>query len=137
MPNRVIRFFLGLGLGICLAFTAAASEASDLPNVEKGFEVFCKSWMRLKNDFAVRKMQCRKDDQGYIAEYNGYSETFSARVKVSDPVKKVYVGILAYKEIRLQRQGKTQDAAKKGPFYVVSQLPVKEIFLYRDGKWLD
>ena len=137
MRSKIAQILFGLSLIIGLAVASGTSEAADLPPVETRFESFCKDWLQLKNDFAARKMQCRKAEQGYIAEYDGYSDTFITKVKVSDPVKNVYVGILAYNEVKLQHQGDTRDAAKKGPFVAVSQSPVKEIFLYRNGKWLD
>lgn len=137
MPNKIAQIFLGVSLIISLAAVTQAAEAADQPNAEKKFESFCRDWLQLKNDFAARKMQLKKADQGYIAEYDGYSDNFSTEVKVSDPVKNVYVGILGYKEVKLQHEGKTKEDAKKGPFNAVIKSPVKEIFLYRNGKWLD
>ncbi len=60
---------------------------------------------------------------------------YSTKVKIADPVKKTYVGILSYNEVKFQHHGKTPDAAKKGPFDIVSQSPVKAIFMYRNGQW--
>ena len=137
MPSKIAQILFGVSLIIGLAVLPGTALAADSLNPEKIFESFCRDWLKLKNAFAARKMQCRKAAQGYIAEYDGYSDTFRTEVKVSDPVKKVYVGILVYNEVKLQHEGQTLDDAKKGPFNEVSQSPVKEIFLYRNGKWLD
>ena len=120
---------------LCLAVLPGAVRASDGQAVEKHFESFCKEWMQIVKDFAARKMQYRKDDQGFIAEYDGYSDNFSTKVKIADSAKKTYIGILSYNEVKFQHQGMTPDAAKKGPFDIVSQSPVKAIFMYRNGQW--
>jgi hypothetical protein len=120
---------------LCLALLPGAVRASDSQAVEKHFESFCKEWMQIVKDFAARKMQYRKADQGFIAEYDGYSDNFSTKVKIADSAKKTYVGILSYNEVKFQHQGKTPDSAKKGPFDIVSQSPVKAIFMYRNGQW--
>ena len=114
------------------------SKAADLTLVEKSFVSFCKGRLQLKNEFAARQMQCRKaNGGGYVAEYEGFSDSFSTRIKVADPAKDVYVGILAYSELKLQHHGSTMADAKRGPFSEISHSPIKEIFLYRNGKWLD
>ena len=120
---------------LCLAVLPGAVRASDGQAVEKHFESFCKEWMQIVKDFAAKKMQYRKADQGFIAEYDGYSDNFSTKVKIADSAKKTYIGILSYNEVKFQHQGMTPDAAKKGPFDIVSQSPVKAIFMYRNGQW--
>ena len=120
---------------LCLAVLPGAARASDSQAVEKRFESFCKEWMQIVKDFAAKKMQHRKADQGFIAEYDGYSDNFSTTVKLADPAKKTYVGILSYNEVKFQHHGTTPAAAKKGPFDIVSQSPVKAIFMYRNGQW--
>jgi hypothetical protein len=119
----------------CLAVVPGAVAASDQPGVDKRFEAFCKDWLKTVNNFAAKKMQYKKVDRGFIAEYDGYSDTVSTRVKIADPVKKTYVGILTYNEVKFQNHGQTPDAAKQGPFDVVSQSPVTAIFMYRNGEW--
>jgi hypothetical protein len=112
-----------------------AVRASDGDAVEKRFESFCKDWMQTVSKFALKKMHCRKADLGFIAEYDGYSDNFTTKVKTADPVKKTYIGILTYSEVKFQHNGKTPDEAKKGPFEIMSQSPVKAIFMYRNGQW--
>jgi len=137
---RARRYFVKLGLAgiVCLALAVpGAAWASDSQTPELRFESFCKEWMQNVKNFAFKKMQYRKVDQGFIAEYDGYSEEYSTKVKIADPLKKTYLGILCYSEVKYQHQGKTQDAAKQGPFDIVSQSPVKAIFMYRNGQWLN
>ena len=119
----------------CLAVVPGAVAASDQPAVDKRFESFCQEWLQTVNNFAAKKMQYRKAPEGFIAEYDGFSDTLSTRVKIADPVKKTYVGILTYNEVKFQHHGQTPDAAKQGPFDVVSQSPVTAIFMYRNGEW--
>ena len=125
------------GLFCCAFAVPGPAGASDSQTVEKRFEYFCKDWMQNVNRFASRKLHYRQVGQGFIAEYDGYSKTYSTEVKLADPSSKTYVGILCYNEVKFQHHGLTPDAAKKGPFGIVSQSPVKAIFMYRDGKWLD
>jgi len=120
---------------LCSALLPGAVRASDSQAVEKRFESFCKEWMQIVTIFAAKKMQYRKADQGFIAEYDGFSDTYSTRVKIADPAKKTYLGILSYNEVKYRHHGMTPDAAKKGPFDIVSQSPVKAIFMYRNGQW--
>lgn len=125
------------GLVCCALAVPGAVGASDSQTVEMRFESFCKDWMQNVQRYAPKKMHYRKASQGFIAEYDGCSESFSTKVKVADAAKKTYVGILCYNEVKFQHHGQTPDAAKKGPFGIVSQSPVKAIFMYRNGKWLD
>jgi hypothetical protein len=134
LKNRIILWCLLVGM-LCMAALPVEAAASDQPAVDKRFESFCKEWLQTVNNYAARKMQFKKVDQGFIAEYDGYSETLSTRVKIADPAKKTYVGILTYNEVKLQHHGQTPDAAKQGPFDVVSQSPVTAIFMYRNGEW--
>jgi hypothetical protein len=120
---------------LCLAVLPGAARASDSHAVEKHFESFCKEWMQIVKDFAAKKMQYRKADQGFIAEYDGFSDEYSTKVKIADSAKQTYIGILSYNEVKFQHHGMTPDAAKKGPFDIVSQSPVKAIFMYRNGQW--
>lgn len=130
------RFFKLCLLGmLCIAVVPGTARSSDNQVVEKRFESFCKEWMQIVKNFAAKKMQYRKADQGFIAEYDGFSDTYSTQVKIADYEKKTYVGILSYKEVKFKHHGKTPDAAKKGPFDIVSQSPVKAIFMYRNGQW--
>jgi hypothetical protein len=133
LANRLI-FWCLIGM-FCLAALPGAAGAADQPSVDKRFESFCREWLHIVNNFAAKKMQFKKVDRGFIAEYDGYSDTLSTRVKIADPVKKTYVGILTYNEVRFQHHGQTPDAAKQGPFDVVSQSPVTAIFMYRNGEW--
>ena len=119
----------------CLPYLPVAAAASDQLSVDKRFESFCREWLQTVNNFAAKKMQYKKVDQGFIAEYDGYSDTLSTRVKIADPAKKTYVGILTYNEVKFQHHGQTLDAAKQGPFDVVTQSPVTAIFMYRNGEW--
>jgi len=135
MPAKKRLFELCLFGMLCLALVPGAVRASDSLTVEKGFESFCKEWMQIVTKFAAKKMQYRKADQGFIAEYNGFSDTYSTKVKLADAAKKTYVGILSYNEVKFRHHGITPDAAKKGPFDIVSQSPVKAIFMYRNGQW--
>lgn len=93
--------------------------------------------MQHVKSFALKKMHCRRDAEGFIAEYDGFSDAYSMKVKAADPAKKIYVGILCYNEVKYKRCGKTPDAARHGPFDIVRQSPVKAIFMYRNGQWLD
>ena len=119
----------------CLAVAPGAVAASEQPGIDMRFESFCKEWLKTVNNFAAKKMQYKKVDRGFIAEYDGYSDTLSTKVKIADPAKKTYVGILSYNEVKFQHHGQTPDAAKQGPFDVVSQSPVTAIFMYRNGEW--
>ncbi len=120
---------------LCIALAPGAVWAAEPQSVEKRFTTFCNDWMQTVSNFAFKKMHYRKVEQGFIAEYDGFSDTYSTQVKLADPAKKIYVGILSYNEVKYQRHGKTQDAAKQGPFDIVSQSPVKAIFMYRNGQW--
>jgi hypothetical protein len=122
-------------IGCLIVALAGRASASDQPDVDMRFETFCREWLQTVNSFAAKNMMYRKVDQGYVAEYTGYSDALSTMVKNADPVKKTYVGILTYNEVRLQHEGQTPDVAKRGPFYVVSQSPVKALFMYRNGRW--
>jgi hypothetical protein len=119
----------------CLADLPGVAGASDNQAVDRHFESFCQEWMQLVKNYASKKMQFRKVPDGFIAEYDGFSDTFSTNVKIADPAKKTYIGILSYNEVKLQHLGQTPDAAKQGPFDTVSQSPVKAIFMYRNGQW--
>lgn len=128
---------LGLAGIVCLALLPALAQASDSQIAELRFASFCRDWMQNVKSFALKKMHCRRVAQGFVAEYDGFSEAYSMKVKVADPVKKTFVGILCYDEVKYKRCGNTSDAAREGPFEIVSQSPVKAIFLYRNGQWLD
>jgi hypothetical protein len=107
-------------------------------DVEASFKLFHQEWMEIlysreeKNRAAI---VCKKVDDAFVAEYTGYSRTYSGRTKKTDCQETPYVGILNYQEQTFVSRARTYEEAINGQFRLYQECPVTEIFSFSRGKW--
>ena len=106
--------------------------------VEKSFRKFSQQWINTLYAMEERgkgNLTCKKVKDYYIAEYIGYSRTYSSTIKKTDSKETPYIGILSYKERKFASRAKTFEDALRGPFTIVYEYPVREIFMFSHGEW--
>ena len=111
---------------------------ADEDEVEKSFQKFSQNWMNslhAMEEKGKKNLTCKKVKNYYRAEYRGYSKTFSTSIKKTSSKETPYIGILRYKERKFVSHARTFEGALRGPFTIVSEYPVKEIFMFSHGKW--
>lgn len=115
--------------------TVYAMEESE---VEVSFQKFNQQWMNslyTMEEIDKRNLTCRKVKYYYRAEYTGYSRTYSSSIKKTNYKETPYIGILNYKEKKFVSHARTFEGALHGPFTLVYEYPVTEIFLFTGGGW--
>jgi hypothetical protein len=106
--------------------------------VETGFQKFSQKWMNLlhaREKRSKKDLICKKVKNHYWAEYTGYSRIYSSGIKKTDSTITPYIGILKYKEIKFVSHAKTFEGALRGPFTIIHEYPVTELFMFTDGEW--
>ena len=119
--------------GVLIPVTCAAEN-----EVEKSFQEFNKQWMKTKykmEESNKKNLICKKVKDYYRAEYTGYSRTYSSTIKKTHSKETPYIGILSYKEKKFASHARTFEGALRGPFTLVYEYPVKEIFIFSNGEW--
>jgi len=126
---------------ICLVVivpVAALHAIEGEQEVEASFELFNQQWMdRLYNLERKSKesLVCKKVQDAFVAEYTGYSKTYSGRTKRTDYKETPYIGILSYQEQTFVSRARTYEEAINGNFTLLQECPVTEIFSFAGGKW--
>jgi hypothetical protein len=126
---------------LCAGVLASCPVASAIePNqdVESSFELFNQQWMEhlyRREEKNRANVACKQVDDAFVAEYTGYSRTFTGRTKKTDCKETPYIGILNYQEQTFVSRGKTYDEAINGQFKILQECPVTEIFSFSGGKW--
>ncbi len=116
----------------------ALYAADPVQDAEVSFKLFNQHWMEnlysreAKNKAAV---VCKQVDDGFVAEYTGYSRAYSARTKKTDCRETPYIGILNYQEQTFVSRARTYEEAINGQFKLYQECPVTEIFSFSGGKW--
>ena len=114
---------------------ASATEESE---VEVSFKSFNQKWMQYLYDQEEREQRnisCKKVKEQYVAEYKAYSKDYSATIKKTQYQGTPYIGILSYREKKFVSQAATMEGAIRGPFNLMDECNVTEIFAYVNGKW--
>jgi hypothetical protein len=113
----------------------AVDESQD---VEASFKLFNQQWMAhlyTREQKSKANIACKKVKDCFIAEYTGYSRTYSGRTKKTDSKETPYIGILNYQEQTFVSQARTYEEAINGQFKLLQECPVTEIFSFSRGKW--
>ncbi len=102
----------------------------------ESFQRFCKKWFLEKQNICREKsISCKKTHTACVAEYTRSSGHYNAHIKKTKEQDAPYIGILKYRETLYNCTAQTCEEASAGPFTRLSEYPVSEIFLYRDGRW--
>lgn len=112
-------------------------EAAGAAGPQGAFERFCQNRIQCMQRSGTATVQCRKTGTGYTAEYAQTGTSFETQVKRTGRVATPYIGILKYREKNYVCTAATAAAARQGPFTCSSECPVTEIFIYKNGKWVD
>ncbi len=121
-----------------LFFLLPLIYAMEEGRVELSFRQFSQKWMNSlqeREEKNKKNLTCKKVKNYYRAEYMGYSRAHSVTVKKTDYKKTPYLGILSYKEKKFVCHAITFEGALRGPFTVVYECPVTELFIFSDGEW--
>ena len=119
-------------------FFLPATCAVEDNEVEVSFRQFSQKWMNSlqeREEGNKKNLTCKKVKNYYRVEYTGYSSAHSVTVKKTDYKKTPYIGILRYKEKKFVCHAITFEGALRGPFTVVYECPVTELFIFSDGEW--
>lgn len=117
---------------VCVCTPAFSAED---PILEQSFKKFCTEWIETLNKYAASNMRCTQKESAYVAAYACCSKDFETTVKKAESQQSAYVGLLKYKETKYQNSAQTCEGAVQGPFTVLSECNVTQIFLYRKGRW--
>lgn len=113
-----------------------AGPACKNDSVLKSFRVFCEKWYQEKQKNCKKNgISCKRTPSACIAEYTRSAADFSVRIKETKAKQAPYIGILKYHETLYNCTAQTCEEASAGPFTRLSEYPVSEIFLYKNGKW--
>jgi len=107
-------------------------------DVEASFQHFNQQWMEhlySREEKSKANIACRQVDDVFVAEYTGYSRTYSGRTKKTDCRETPYIGILNYQEQTFVSRARTYEEAIRGQFKLYQECPVTEIFSFSGGKW--
>ncbi len=107
-------------------------------DAEASFHRFNQEWMEILYSREAKNKSsivCKKVDDGFVAEYTGYSRAFSGRTKKTDCKETPYIGILNYQEQTFVSRAGTYEEAINGQFKLYQECPVTEIFSFSGGKW--
>jgi hypothetical protein len=113
----------------------AIDESRD---VDASFALFNQQWMEhlySREEKSKANISCKKVDDSFVAEYTGYSRTYTGRTKKTDCKETPYVGILNYQEQTFVSRARTYEEAINGQFKLFQECPVTEIFSFSGGKW--
>jgi hypothetical protein len=137
MRYLVAVYAVALCLGVLVPHPAlyAIDESQD---VEASFQLFNQQWMEhlySREEKSKSNIACKKVDDSFVAEYTGYSRTYSGRTKKTASKETPYVGILNYQEQTFVSKAKTYEEAVNGQFKLQQECPVTEIFSFSRGKW--
>ena len=129
----------GAVICVCVLAPGPALYAIDQnQDVEASFKLFNQQWMEHlynREEKSKANIACKKVDDAFVAEYTGYSRTFTGRTKKTDCKETPYVGILNYQEQTFVSRAKTYEEAINGQFKLLQECPVTEIFSFSGGKW--
>jgi len=120
-----------------LLLTRLPAYAVEPAEAERRFRPFCEYRIDALNRFAAAHVICTKRGSAFIGAYTKRSNIFEALVKKAGPAASSYVGILRYTQMQYECVASTPEGARQGPFSFVSETPVTELFLYRNGSWQD
>jgi len=119
-------------------FLLPIAYAMEEKEVEKSFHRFNQQWMKSLHEMEKRgraNLRCKKVKDQYITVYTGYSTTYSSTIKKTDYKESPYIGILNYREKKFISRARTFEEAIQGPFNLIDDYPVTEIFVFKNGRW--
>jgi len=130
----ITKIVLSLSLVCLLPLTHAMEEKE----IESSFQHFNQQWMQFLYNLEKKEKEnliCKKVKNYYITEYTGYSRTYSSTIKKTEYEKTPYIGVLKYMEKRFASRARTIEETINGPFHLIYEYPVTEIFIFSNGEW--
>lgn len=124
---------IGVMVLVSCAVLYAADEAQE---VEMSFQRFSHQWMQHHyNREKKANLVCKKVKDYFVAEYTGYSRSYSSKTKRTDYKETPYIGVLSYRELKYVNKAGTYEEAINGKFQLLQECPVTEIFSFSGGTW--
>ena len=121
---------------VVLVSCTALYAIDDQQEVEISFQNFSQQWMQHHyNREKKANLVCKKVKDSFVAEYTGYSRSYSSRTKRTEYKETPYIGILSYQELKFVSKAGTYEEAINGTFMLLQECPVTEIFSFSGGTW--
>ena len=123
---------------VTLVLFFSVAYSMEKTGIEASFQRFNQQWMQglyTREEKGKKNLVCKKVKGYYVAEYTGYSKTYSSTIKRTDCKETPYIGILNYREKKFASHAKTFEGTLHGPFNLIYECPVTEIFAFSNGEW--
>lgn len=124
---------------VTLVLFPSVTYSMEKTGIEASFQRFNQQWMQglyKREEREKKNLVCKKVKGYYVAEYTGYSKTYSSTIKRTNCKETPYIGILNYREKKFVSHAKTFEETLHGPFNLIYECPVTEIFAFSNGEWL-